>query len=379
MTIHFSQFTLVATLLVSFTRFGSAYAASGEPAGFQNADNAVVETVAGNGRDVPNDADGTATTSSVSQPFGISTGPDGALYVCEVGSHRVRRVDLKTGAITTVAGTGRKGYSGDGGLAAAAELNEPYEIRFDSSGNMLFVEMQNHIVRRVDAQTGVISTVAGTGSSGYSGDGGLAASALLNQPHSIAIDASDNIYICDIRNHRVRVVSAANGVISTFAGTGAKSQTPDGAAVGTTPLNGPRAIEVTTDGVIWLALREGNAIFRTDLAELKWSHRAGTGRSGYSGDGGPAVKAQLAGPKGVALSKSGDLYFADTESHTIRVLRQDSATVETVIGDGQAGDGPDGDPHLCRLNRPHGVFVSSDGWLYVGDSNNHRVRRLQVE
>ena len=128
-----------------------------------------------------------------------------------------------------------------------------------------------------------------------------------------------------------------------------------------------------------LALREGNAIFRIDLTTCTLHHLAGTGRSGYAGDGGQAKMALLAGPKGVSLSPAGDLYFADTESHTIRVLRTKSGIVETVIGNGLPGDGPDGAALDCHLNRPHGVFVSSDGWLYVGDSSNHRVRRLKVE
>ncbi len=116
-----------------------------------------------------------------------------------------------------------------------------------------------------------------------------------------------------------------------------------------------------------------------DLEQRTLHHLAGTGKSGYSGDGGPAKLAQLAGPKGVCLSKTGDLYFADTESHTVRVLRKDSGIIETVVGDGTPGDGPDGAPKQCHLNRPHGVFVSADNWLYIGDSNNHRVRRFKVE
>ncbi len=337
-----------------------------------------VETILGNGKEGKASPDGQAVSVAISQPFGISTGPDQALYVCEVGSHLVRRVDLKSGQTQIVAGTGRKGYSGDGQSALKAELNEPYEVRFDSAGNMLFVEMQNHLVRRVDARTGVISTVAGTGQPGYSGDNGPATAAQLNQPHSIVLDAKDNIYICDIRNHRVRMVDAVSGVITTFAGTGQQGKTPDGSPVTGTPLNGPRALEFDGRSTMFLALREGNALFRLELVDGRLKHLAGTGKSGYSGDGGPAKLAQLAGPKGVALSATGDLYFADTESHTVRVYRPAKDTVETVIGDGKPGDGPDGPPLQCRLDRPHGVFVSADGWLYVGDSNNHRVRRLKI-
>ena len=338
-----------------------------------------VVTVAGNGKDVTVPTNGPATSTAVSQPFGICIGPDSALYVCEVGSHVVRRVDLKSGMMTTVAGCGRKGYSGDGGAATDAQLNEPYEVRFDSHGNMIIVEMQNHLVRKVDAKTGVISTVAGNGKAGFSGDDGPATAAQLNQPHSIALDNEDRLYICDIRNHRVRSVDPVSGIITTFAGTGERSATVDGAALSGTPLNGPRALDFDGQHSLYLALREGNAIFRIDLEQRTLHHLAGTGKSGYSGDGGPAKLAQLAGPKGVCLSKAGDLYFADTESHTVRVLRKSSGIIETVVGDGAPGDGPDGAPKQCHLNRPHGVFVSSDNWLYIGDSNNHRVRRFWVE
>jgi DNA-binding beta-propeller fold protein YncE len=295
-----------------------------------------------------------------------------------VGSHLVRRLDLVSGKLKTVAGCGRKGYSGDGGPATQAELNEPYEVRFDRDGNMLFVEMQNHLVRKVDRASGTISTIAGNGKAGFSGDGGPAAKAQLNQPHSIALDNDGRLYICDIRNHRIRVVDPSTGMITTFAGTGETSRTPDGASIDGTALNGPRALDFDGHHSLYLALREGNAIFRIDLNTHTLHHLAGTGRSGYSGDGGPAKAAQLAGPKGVSLSKSGDLYFADTESHTIRVLRAASGIVDTVIGNGQAGDGPDGDPLQCRMNRPHGVYISGDGCVYVGDSSNHRVRRMKI-
>lgn len=337
-----------------------------------------VVTIAGNGEDNTVPTNGPATDTAISQPFGICIGPDGALYVCEVGSHVIRRVDLQSGMISTVAGCGRKGYAGDGGPATDAELNEPYEVRFDSHGNMIFVEMQNHVVRKVDANSGMISTLAGNGTAGFSGDDGPATAAQLSQPHSIVLDNKDRLYICDIKNHRIRAVDPATGIITTFAGTGERSATPDLAGLQGTALNGPRALDFDGQHSLFLALREGNAIFRIDLQERTLQHLAGTGKSGYAGDGGPAKIAQLAGPKGVSLSKTGDLYFADTESHTVRVLRRSSGIVETVIGDGKPGDGPDGDPKHCRLNRPHGVFVSADDWLYIGDSNNHRVRRLSL-
>ncbi len=341
-----------------------------------------VRTIAGNGKEGYGGPSGKALEIPMSQPFGLVTGPDKALYLCEVGTHVVRRIDLQTGDTKVVAGTGKKGYSGDGRPATAAELNEPYEIRFDRAGNMFFVEMQNNLVRRVDAKTGLISTVAGSGQLGFGGDGGPATKALMSRPHSIVFDGDGKLYICDIGNHRIRKVDLESGLISTFAGTGETKATPDGSPIAGTPLNGPRTLDFDGQHSLYLALREGNAIYRMDLKTSTISHLAGKGgKSGYAGDGGPAKDATLAGPKGICLAPNGDVYFADTESHTIRAIRQPASQnpiVETVVGDGKQGNGPAGDPKSCRLDRPHGVFISEDGILYIGDSSNHQVRMLTI-
>ena len=336
-----------------------------------------VDTIAGNGRPEYTGDDGPAIEAGVNEPFGLVIGPDGALYVCETKNHVIRRIDLDTGIATTVVGTGAKGYTGDGGPAIEAQVDEPYEIRFDQRGNLYFVDMTVAVVRRVDAQTGIISTVAGTGEVGFSGDGGPAVQAQMNRPHSIALDSSGNLYICDIGNHRVRRVDLDTGIIETFAGTGERQPTPDGAPIVETPLNGPRALDFDGHHSLYLALREGNSVYRLDLITNTLHHLAGTGKKGYRGDDGPAREAELSGPKGVALGPGGDLYLADTESHTIRVIRVADGTIETVVGNGERGDGPDGEPKTCRLDRPHGVYVSPDGTVYIGDSNNHCVRRFR--
>ena len=340
---------------------------------------AEVVTVAGTGEKGLSGNGGPAVRAQVGEPYGISHGPDGALYVCEIASHVIRRVDGKTGKVSTVAGSGKQGYAGDGGPAKDALLNEPYEVRFDSRGNMYFVEMRNNIVRRVDAATHTISTVAGNGTVGFSGDAGPATKAQLSRPHSIALDHSGNLYICDIGNHRVRRVELDTGIITTFAGTGKRAPTPDGSPLKGTPLNGPRALDFDGKHSLFLALREGNAVFRIDLTRNTLHHLAGNGKKGYSGDGGDALAAQLSGPKGIAIAPNGDVYLADTESHTIRVIRKKSGVIETVVGDGQRGDGPDGKARKCRLARPHGVFVDKKGHVYIGDSENYRVRKLMVE
>ena len=175
--------------------------------------------VAGTGEKGFSGDGGPATKAQLNNPFGVVRGPDGAIYICDTSNHRIRKVGAD-GNISTVAGSGRPGYSGDGASALQAELNEPYEIRFDKGGNMFFVEMKNNIVRRVDAGTRMISTVAGNGKAGFSGDGGPATNAMLKQPHSIQFAPNGEIYICDIANHRIRQVNLKTGIITTFAGNG---------------------------------------------------------------------------------------------------------------------------------------------------------------
>jgi DNA-binding beta-propeller fold protein YncE len=309
----------------------------------------------------------------VNNPYGLVIGPDGALYFCDLDNQRIRRLDLATHRTTVIAGNGQKAYGGDGGPATAAALNMPHEIQFDSVGNIYIAERDNHLVRKVEAKTGIISTFAGTGAPGFSGDGGPATRAQLRQPHSIAVDPSGKLLICDIGNHRIRQVDFSTGMIETYGGTGERQSTPDGVAVKAAPLNGPRTMAFDDEGNLYLALREGNAIYRIASKAGTINHLAGTGEQGYAGDGGPARLAKLAGPKGLAHG-GGRLYVADTESHVIRSIALDTGIITTVVGTGLRGDGPEPNPLRCALSRPHGVFVGRDGVLYVSDSEAHRIR-----
>ena len=338
-----------------------------------------IVTIAGTGKDEFSGDGGSALQAGVGQPFGLEIGPDGALYYCEFSNHVIRRLDLKTQTLTTVAGTGRKaGYAGDGGPATQAKMNQPHELRFDAAGNYYISDMLAQAVRRVDGKTGVMTSVAGTGKAGYAGDDGPATAALFDLPISVVLDRSNGLLICDIKNHRVRRVNLDTGIISTFAGTGEKKPTPDGSPLAGTPLNGPRTLALEADGNVIIVLREGNAVYRADLKTRTLHHLAGTGKQGFGGNGSDARQAQLAGPKGATVDHSGNILLCDTENHTIRIIHKSTGVIESLIGDGKAGDGPDGDPQKCRLNRPHGVFVDADGNIYVGDSNNNKVRKLTV-
>jgi DNA-binding beta-propeller fold protein YncE len=309
----------------------------------------------------------------VNNPYGLVIGPDGGLYFCDLDNQRIRRFDVATRRLTTVAGSGERGYRGDGGPAPAAALNMPHELRFDRLGDLFIAERDNHVIRKVDHATGLISTVAGTGTPGFSGDGGPATAARLRQPHSLVVDRDGSLLVCDIGNQRVRRIHLDTGTIETYAGTGEAGPTPEGAAVSGTPLNGPRTLALAPNGDLYLALREGNSILRIDRATQTFHRVAGTGASGYSGDGGPARNATLAGPKGLAIGSNNALYVADTENHVVRRIDLRTGIITTVLGTGTRGDGPEPDPLACRLSRPHGVLVAN-GALYVSDSEAHRIR-----
>jgi streptogramin lyase len=373
--------THLRILLLLFTVLLCGVDVSAAPAAIDS----VIETVAGTGQDTDGPDRGPATKTNVGNPFGVELGPDGALYICEVSNHRVRRLDVKTGQLTTVAGCGEKGYSGDGGPAKSARLNEPYEVRFDTAGNMYFVEMKNHLIRRVDAKTGNISTVAGSGKPGFAGDGGPARGAMFRSPHSIALDETGGLYVADIGNQRIRRIDLTTGTIATIAGDGRKQLPRDGAMAKGRPILGPRAL-FYSKGVLWIALREGHSVGRIDLKTGIYRHVAGTGRRGYVD--GPARKAAFNGPKGIAVDDDGNdadqgagaVYVVDTENQAIRRIDLSTGVVTTAAGRGPdsrgyAGDG--GPASAARLARPHGICVGPGGVLYIGDSENHRVRRIR--
>ncbi len=332
-------------------------------------------SIAGNGVTGSEGDGGPAGSARLNQPFGLIRAKDQSLWFADFEAHVVRRIS-REGTITTVVGTGTAGYAGDGHNAAQGQLNTPHEIRFNKAGDLFIADTENHVIRCYRPQTGRISTFAGTGIKGYSGDGGAATQAQFNTPISIQFDPAGDLFVADIGNHVLRKIDVKTGKISTFAGTGKPGPTPDGSPLKGTPLSGPRSIDFDSNGDLFLVTREGNQLFRIDRTAGVIHHLAGTGAKGFAGDGGPATAALLNGPKGLAVAPDGSIYLADTENHAIRRYRSDSGTIETVAGNGKRGLSQTADAATAALNRPHGVFVDADGTLLIGDSENHRIVAL---
>jgi DNA-binding beta-propeller fold protein YncE len=324
----------------------------------------IIDSVAGTGVQGCAGDGGPATAALLNNPFDLAFDPGGNLIFSDTYNHRIRKIDARTGVISTIAGRGEPGFDGDGGVATGAKLNQPYGVVADASGRVFFADRLNGRVRMIDGR-GRISTLAGNGSGEYSGDGGSAATAGLAEPNGLAL-AHGRLYIADVTDHRVRVVDLRDETIETFAGTGAGSHDGDGGPATKAGVFGARAVAFAPDGSLYVMERQGSSIRRIRDGIIETV--AGTGERGYAGDDGDARLAVFNAPKEMAVAPNGDIFVVDTENHVIRMI--EAAT-------GKAGPGVDGGPAgLAGLARPHGALVAPDGAVYVGDSENHRVRKL---
>jgi sugar lactone lactonase YvrE len=309
-------------------------------------------------------------------PFGVAFDVAGTLFFVELNGNRVRKIG-PDGIVTTVAGTGRKGDGGDDGPAAKAELNGPHSLAVMENGNILVADTWNNRVRKIDARSGRITTVAGTGRKGFSGDGGPATGADFGGIYCIALDeAGRGLVLADLDNRRVRRVDLTTGIVSTVAGNGKKGVPVDGDDARSSPLVDPRAVAVDGRGHLYILERGGHALRVVDRSG-RIRTVAGDGQKGDSGDGGDARRARLNGPKHLCVDARGDVLIADTENHRIRVYRPGDGTVRNVAGSGRKGtDGLGGPPVDAGLNQPHGVTIGPGGTLYISDSSNNRILKV---
>jgi DNA-binding beta-propeller fold protein YncE len=338
----------------------------------------IISTAVGTGEKGYAGDGGPATRAQLNGPFDVGFDTSGNLYFSDTFNHCIRRVDAGTSVITTLAGCGEPGYSGDGGPATGARFNEPYGIAVDRSGNVYVADRHNHCVRRIEAASGIVTTFAGNGCAGFGGDDGPAARAAMSEPNGLALDpAQSRLFIADVADHRVRVVDLASGTIWTFAGTGEAEHSGDGGPATKAGIHGARAVKVAGDGTVYILERQGSALRAADPRSGVITTLAGTGVRSYTGDNGPALATTFDAPKELTIDRDGDLLIVDTENHAIRKIDIRSKTVATVVGSGrQGGDGDGGPATGAALDRPHGAAVGPDGSIYIGDTNNHRVRRV---
>jgi Bacterial surface protein, Ig-like domain/HYR domain/NHL repeat len=338
----------------------------------------IITTVAGIGSQSFCGDGGPATTACLNQPIGVAVDGAGNLYITEIGNNRVRKVAAGTGVITTIAGNGSLNFCGDGGLATAACLAQPSGVAVDGSGNLFIAEFGNRRVRKVTASTGVISTVAGNGSASFCGDGGLAVNACLNLPNGIAVDVAGNLFIADQLNNRIRRVEASTGVITTVAGNGSASFCGDGGLAVNACLNSPRRVAVEGTGNLFIA--DGNN-FRVRMVANSTgviTTVVGNGTASVCGDGGLATDA-CARPEDVAVNGVGDLFTVSTQTKRVRQVLASTGVITTIAGDGTRSFCGDGflATGAC-LQRITKVAVDGAGNVFIPDNFNHRIRKVEA-
>ncbi|HEY7159133.1 MAG TPA: hypothetical protein VH575_34635 [Gemmataceae bacterium] len=322
-------------------------------------------------------AGGGSGAEGLKTPFGVDFDRAGSLFFVEFTGQRVRKIDA-AGILTTIAGTGEEGYAGDGEVATKAKFKSMHSLVLVPNGDIYLADTFNNCVRKIDIRTGRISTFAGTGEKGFSGDGGPATKAKFSGVHCLALGPKkEKLYLADLDNRRIRTVELRTGTVATVAGNGKRGVPEDGAEATKAPLVDPRAVAVDGEGRVYILERGGHAL-RVVGADGKIRTVAGNGRKGFSGDDGPALKATFNGPKHLCIEGDGNVLIADTENHVIRKYLPREGKIVRVAGTGRKGDkGLGGPPLEAELSQPHGVQVRPDGTIYIADSSNNRILKIE--
>ncbi len=352
------------------------------------ASTSIISTIAGTGTGSYNGDNGAATSTSLNAPVGVVVDSVGNVYITDASNSRVRKLLAYSGVITTLAGTGTAGHSGDGGQATAAEIQRPCGINLDAFDNVYFGDFQaHHVIRKITVSTGIITTVAGTGSTsgGYNGDNIQATAATLSDPDDVVLDSYGNLYITDRSNNRIRKVDAVTGIITTVVGTGAASSTGDGSAATSATINTPTYIRFDSAGNLYIS-EGGEARIRKVVTVTTVSPSttptyypslsphsisiittiAGTGTASFSGDAGQATSATISSPHGIDVDSSGNVYFSDIGNNRVRRITVSTGIITTYAGTGVSsfsGDG--GVASSAALYLPVGLCIDTSGTIYT--------------
>jgi len=331
-----------------------------------------ISTIAGNGAQNYFGNNGPATAAELFYPSGVAVDKAGNIYSADKEVHRIHKTNNQ-GIISIIAGNGNKGYKGDGSPSEAAMISAPSGLFTDAQGNLYITDLGNHCIRKIDTK-GIITTVAGNGQKGFSGDGGPATSATMDFPYDVTIDTKGNMYIADYANQRIRKINS-KGIISTIAGNGERGYTGDGGPATKATLNFPAGIDVDAAGNIYVSDQNNNCI-RKIGATGTISTIAGDGKSSYAGDGGSATQAELNAPIGIKVDADGNIYIVDSGNNCVRMINA-QGIISTITGDGKAGHkGNGGDAKNAELNSPYGIAIDSAGNIYIADQNNNEIRKL---
>ena len=337
-----------------------------------------ITTIAGTGTAGYNGDGILATNAQFNGVQGLALDPAGNIYAADISNNRIRKITISTGIISTIAGTGTGGYNGDGILATAAQINIPSALAFDNNGDLYFTDRSNSRIRKIAMATGIISTVAGTAATGYNGDGILATAAQLNNPNEVSFDASGDMYIADWLNNRVRKVNMSTGVISTIAGTGAAGYNGDGIAATAAQINGPCGITFDYAGNIYIAEYGGARVRKITIGTGLISTIAGTGSFGYNGDGIAATAAQLNGCAYIKFDAAENMFIGDGINNRVREIIKSTGIISTIAGTGTVGYNGDGIPAAtAQLNRPFYILFDQPKCnMYIADYYNNRIRLI---
>ncbi len=357
--IHFmKKVSIIAFLLAAFQSQGQ-----------------IITTIAGTGAGAYTGDGIQATASALQSPYGVGMDSLGNIFIGDANNNRVRKINT-SGIISTVAGTGVAGFNGDGLLATNTQLNFPYGMSVNRAGMIVIADRSNHRIRSIQTELGgVVTTIAGTGVAGFSGDGGLAIAAQINHPQGVFWDRFNNVFFCDDDNHRVRRIDGVTGIITTIAGTGTVSFSGDGGPATAATFNHPVGVTVDSADNMYIADYANHRIRKINPSGII-STICGNGSATFSGDGGPATAATVSYPKDIFADSRGNIIFTDAGNQRIRKINA-AGIITTIAGNGSIGySGDGGAATLAKLNWPQQIFVDTASNLYIGDCVNNRIRKV---